>query len=68
MIAPKTPGSHARRNIFAIKGMYTAVGATSEETSHALPTLPADLAEVADRWEYLPPEIKAEVLRLIRNG
>jgi hypothetical protein len=68
MIAPKTPGSHARRNIFAIKGMYTAVGATPEETSHALPTLPADLAEVVERWDSLPTDIKAEVLRLIRQS
>jgi hypothetical protein len=28
----------------------------------------ADLAEVADRWESLPPEVKAEVLRLIRQS
>jgi hypothetical protein len=27
-----------------------------------------DLAEVADRWESLPPEIKAEILRLIRQS
>jgi hypothetical protein len=27
-----------------------------------------DLAEVADRWKSLPPEIKAEVLRLIRQS
>ena len=29
---------------------------------------PADLAEVAQRWEFLPPEVKAEVLRLIRKS
>jgi hypothetical protein len=27
-----------------------------------------DLAEVADRWTSLQPEVRAEVLRLIRNG
>jgi hypothetical protein len=27
-----------------------------------------DLAEVADRWKSLPPEIKADVLRLIRQS
>jgi hypothetical protein len=27
-----------------------------------------DFAEVIDRWKSLPPEIKAEVLRLIRDG
>jgi hypothetical protein len=26
-----------------------------------------DLAEVAQRWESLRPEVKAEVLQLIRN-
>jgi hypothetical protein len=35
-------------------------------TAHNLPTFPTDVAEVVDRWESLPPEIKAEVLRLIR--
>jgi hypothetical protein len=47
--------------------------------SHTIPTpavlagptgtaCPSDLAEVARRWESLPPEVKAEVLRLIRQG
>jgi hypothetical protein len=27
-----------------------------------------DLAEVADRWKSLSPEVKAEVLRLIRQN
>jgi hypothetical protein len=35
---------------------------------HVSPPFPADLAEVADRWESLPPEIRAEVLRLIRQS
>jgi hypothetical protein len=28
----------------------------------------SDLAEVAERWESLPPEVRAEVLRLIRES
>jgi hypothetical protein len=40
-----------------------------EPLAHTLLTSnDADLAEVADRWESLPPEIKAEVLRLIRQS
>jgi hypothetical protein len=38
------------------------------DAANTLPTFPADLAELADRWESLPPEIRAEVLRLIRQS
>jgi hypothetical protein len=30
--------------------------------------LPADLAEVVESWQSLSPEIRAEVLGLIRSG
>jgi hypothetical protein len=36
--------------------------------AHALPTsLPADLAEVVELWESLTPEVRAEVLGLVRS-
>jgi hypothetical protein len=40
----------------------------SPAPAHTLPTLSPDLAEVAQRWESLTPEVKAEVLRLIRQA
>lgn len=43
---------------------------THQETlAHTLPTsLTTDLAEVVESWHSLPPEIRAEVLGLIRSG
>jgi hypothetical protein len=37
-------------------------------TSHDFPRLSTDVAEILERWESLPPEVKAEVLRLIREN
>ena len=40
-----------------------------QSLAHALPTsLPTDLAEVVQSWDSLPPEVRAEVLELIRSN
>ena len=40
-----------------------------ETLSHTLPTsLHGELAEVVESWQSLPPEIRVEVLELIRSG
>jgi hypothetical protein len=41
----------------------------SRTAAHTLPTsLPSDLAEVVESWDSLPPEVRAEVLGLVRSS
>jgi hypothetical protein len=54
-----------RRKALCGKG----IASERQESAHALPTsLPADLAEVVESWDSLPPEVRAEVLGLIRSS
>jgi len=60
MIAPKGDRPNPSNRI----GLRLA----SQTIAHTIPTsLPADLAEVVERWQSLTSEIRAEVLGLIRS-
>jgi hypothetical protein len=59
--APK----QARDKPLTSLGLHRDAGAVV----HTLPTsLPTDLAEVVESWASLPPEVRAEVLGLIRSS
>jgi hypothetical protein len=65
---PKVVGSNptGRASLATTYGDSTT---HQESLAHTLPTaLPTDLAEVVESWQSLPPEIRAEVLGLIRSG